>query len=390
MGIFLLIGCFFVTILIGWSLLKIISGRKSETALLVEASLAFGIGMGAVSLEMLIFYFFGLSLTLINLLLPWAPVVICGFIFSNKSIKPARGIPAGLTLFEKLLLAGIAFQLALIFFRAFLKPLESFDSIAMYAMKSKIIFLSGMIPRDFFTSITQRLPNPDYPLLLPLVEVWVYTFLGKISDLLVKAVFPSYLLSFLIIFYSLLKRVVSRKGALLFTFILATIPQFINFATVGYADIILAYYYSIGAIYLYLWIKERRTADLVISGIFSGFAVLTKNEGMMLFLVNIILLAWYLVKGFNRDLLKKAAIYAVIALMIAGPWLIIRSSNGLENDLLKFKEMGPQRFFDTFKRLDRVPLILYEYQKQFFGPKKWNIVWIIFLALLAMNIKRSF
>jgi hypothetical protein len=38
--------------------------------------------------------------------------------------------------------------------------------------------------------------------------------------------------------------------------------------------------------------------------------------------------------------------------------------------------------------IKRIPLILYEYQRQFFGPKKWNIIWIIFLLSFIFNIKR--
>ncbi|MEE8359807.1 MAG: glycosyltransferase family 39 protein [Candidatus Omnitrophota bacterium] len=390
MEISLLLVCFFVTITIGWSVLNLVLREKGGAVLLEGLSLSFGIGMGAVAIEMLIFYFLRLPLSLINLVLPWIPVALCSFIFSKRTITLNSGARAKLTLFEKLLLAGIVFQVALVFFRAFLKPLESFDSIAMYAMRSKIIFLGGMIPRDFFTDITLRIPNPDYPLLLPLVEVWIYTFLGSINDLLVKAVFPAYLLSFLVIFFSLLKRVISRTGAFLFTFILATIPQFVNFATVGYTDIILAYYYSIGMIYLFLWMKGRKTGDLVIAGLFSGFAAFTKNEGIMLFFVNIILLLLYFVKNLDREMLKKAAVYVLVVALIAAPWAFIRFSNGLENDLLKFKEMGAERFVDIFKRLDRIPVILYEYQKQFFGPKKWNIVWILFLGLFVLNIKRAF
>jgi hypothetical protein len=389
MKILLLIGCVAATMLIGWSVVNIIFARSERPSFLEKLALSYGMGIGLIALEMLLFYFFKWQLTVLNIVLPWIPVAIFSLSFlkrrSQTSVKEDR-----LSLFEGFLFAGISFEVILAFFRAFLKPLESFDSIAMYAMRSKIIFLNGMIPADFFSNITLKLPNPDYPLLVPLAEVWVYTFLGGLNDLLVKAVFPMYLLSFLLIFFFILRRFLSRKGALLFTFILATIPQFARFATIGYTDIILAYYYSIGLIYLFIWMKGGRRQDLILSGIFSGFAIFTKNEGVALFLVNLILLCLFLARNLNRDTLAKASVFIMVTLLIAGPWLIIRSANNLENDLLQFSDMGFRRVVDTFGRLDRIPIILYEFQKQFFGPKKWNLVWILFLALLFINIKRAF
>ncbi|MDB4349443.1 glycosyltransferase family 39 protein [Omnitrophica bacterium] len=393
MEIILLLVCFAVTILIGWSLLGIVFYKSGDLFLFERLSLSYGMGMGAVGLEMLLFYFFKLQFSILNLLLPWIPVVIFSVFSLKAKPLPLIGQRRRLSLFERFLLAGISFEVILAFFRAFLKPLESFDSIAMYAMRSKIMYLSRMIPPNFFSEITPRLPNPDYPLLVPLAEVWVYTFLGSLNDLLVKAVFPMYFLSILVIFFFLLRRFISRSGAFLFTFLLATIPQFNRFATVGYTDLILAYYYSVGMIYLFLWMKEKRLQILLLAGIFCGFAIFTKNEGMVLYIVDLILLAIFLLCSLKRQrlkLLREATVFILTALLIAGPWLGIRLFNNLQNDLLQFSDMGAERFMGVFKKLDRIPVILYEFQKQFFGPKKWNLVWILFLALLVSNIKKSF
>lgn len=393
MEVILLVICLAATMLIGWSLLSIIFRGSNILSSLERLALSYGLGIGAVALEMLVFYFFKVRFTILNLFLPWIPVIAFGLISFGARTSVSIGRRTRWSFFEKFLLAGISFEVILAFFRAMLKPLESFDSIAMYAVRSKIIYLSGMIPSNFFSEITLNHPNPDYPLLVPLSEVWVYTFLGGLNDLLVKIIFPVYFLSFLVIFFFLLRRLVSRRGALLFTFLLATIPQFNHFATVGYTDLVLAYYYSIGSIYLFLWMKTNKMSLLMLAGVFTGLAVLTKNEGMVLGLINIILLGLFFLKNFSKRRFKlfgQAAVFVIIAVLISTPWLAIRTVSQLDNDVIQARDMSMERFVGIFKKLDRVRVILYEFQKQFFGPKKWNLIWIVFLSLLVLNIKRSF
>ena len=70
--------------------------------------------------------------------------------------------------------------------------------------KAKIIYLAGGINKSFFTDIAANFQgaHADYPLLIPLSEAWVYTFLGSFNDILAKAIFPCFYLSFIFVFYA--------------------------------------------------------------------------------------------------------------------------------------------------------------------------------------------
>jgi len=384
--------CLAVTVLIGYSLLVIILHRSDALSVAERLSLSYGVGIGAAALQMFIYYFLNIPYTIINLLVFWAPVVAVGLLLPRRTAQPA-GPKSRLSLFEKFLMGGIALEVILAFLRAFLKPLEAFDSVAMYAIRSKIIFASGMIPGDFFTNMTLRWPNPDYPLLLPLAQVWVYTFLGGLNDLAVKVLFPSYFLSFLAGFYFLLKRFVSRRESLIFTFILASIPQVNRFATNGYTDLILAYYYSIGVMLLLLGMKDKMIQRMVWGGLFLGFAAFTKNEGIALLAITAIVSIPYILIYLKRrgaKTMRQAVLSLAIAFIAISPWLWTRARYGLDNDVLKLHGALPERIIGIFGHLDRIPIIMYEFQKQFFGPKKWNIVWIIFFLLFLANIRKSF
>jgi hypothetical protein len=393
MGPILLVLAVTVTALIGWGIANMISDRTRLFSFKEKLALSYGLGMGAITLEMLIFHIFGVPFGRMDILmLPLAALAVSAIFFGRNTLPaPKRSEP--LSFLEKVLAAGISLEVLLAFLRASLKPLESFDSVAMYAIRSKIIYLNGMIPHNFFSEITLNYPNPDYPLLVPLAEAWIYTFLGSLNDLLVKMIFPMYFVSFLAVFYFILRRYVSRRNSLVFTFLLATIPQFNRFAALGYTDLVFAYYHSIGTLYLFVWMKENRTRMLGLAAIFTGLAVFTKNEGIALCLVNLSLLVIYALfspRGEKARLARYASIYFLIVLIVSGPWLALRAANGLENDLLEFGAMSARSVAGSFANPDRIMLILYEYQKQFFGPKKWNIVWILFLAGLFLRFKRAF
>jgi len=155
----------------------------------------------------------------------------------------------------------------------------------------------------------------------------------------------------------------------------------------GYAEILVSFYYCASAFYLFLWIKNKQKTALVLSFICSALTLWTKTEGLMLLCVNCAVIATYLS-------LSKLQHWRVIlqylgccgALLIAYLAFIKFSGVGVhamasEHSLLNV----PVRLIQN---IDRLGAILYEYQKHIFGPKKWNMIWIIFSALTISQIHK--
>lgn len=382
-----------LTTLIGWSILRLVLYRERRP-FVEEIALSYGIGMGAIALEFVLFWFINIRPTLINILLPW--LVLLSFLFfirrGSLQITPFNQERQRYSLFEKFLFFGITLEVLVSFFRALIKPLESYDSIAIYAIRAKIFYEAGGIPRDFFSKITNGFPNSGHPLMVPLAENWVYTFLGGLNDFLVKIIFPLYLAALLIIFYFALKEFFDRKKALLFTFILATIPQFNRFSSIGYADFILPFYFTASFLYLFRWMKDKRTRFLILSALFMGLSCWTKMEGWALFLITLLVFLLCIVLNLKVEKkgIFKLCIFSLVVLLIGGPWILLINTMQLENEAFQFRSFGFKRFVSSFFNFDRCPRIAYEFQKQFFGPKKWNIIWIVFLALFVLNLKSVF
>lgn len=387
-----------VTTLIGFGIICLIPFKNKISLLTERLFLSYGIGVGFISLEMLLFYLLGMKFSLTNILAPWAMLLIINLLIYFKGrkkiiIDKTTGMnPEGSGFLKIFLTLGITFEVFYAFFRAFIKPMEAYDAIAIYAIKAKAFYLASSIPQDFFYNLALFLPHPDYPLNIPLAETFVYLFLGSLNDQLVKIIFPLFFVGILGILYSGIRRFASNAYALLFTFILASIPQFSSYAANGYLDIVLAYYYFASALFLFLWFKNVRDYQfLLVSGIMAGLAAWTKNEGSMYCVINIVLIAIYLLENRANVTIRKSIIYLcgyifVVLILLSG-WLWIKTSAHLVNDEIDLARLNP---YNLSGQYSRIWPIIYEFQKQFLGPKKWNIVWIIFIFLLLGGIKRAF
>jgi 4-amino-4-deoxy-L-arabinose transferase-like glycosyltransferase len=272
--------------------------------------------------------------------------------------------------------------------------MESYDSVAIWGLKGKAIYLAGGIPLGLLKNANYLTAHPDYPLLVPIQEAVFYFISGCLRDAAAKAIFPMYYLALIFVFYFVLKTLFERKQALIFTFILGTVPQIANYATNGYADLVVAFYYSAGFFFIYLWFSERDMKFIPLSALFSAMGAWTKNEGIPLALLNLAVLAAGIFsaelrrdKKIFRDALKGLFFYAAILALFTLPWEAFKAYHGLKGDLATAETFSIPRAIINLKR---IPVILYEYQKQLFGFKKWNIVWALILVSFVFNFKKAF
>jgi len=201
-----------------------------------------------------------------------------------------------------------------------------------------------------------------------------------LNDQLVKVIYPLYFIAILVLLYCAIRRFASQTYALLFTFILASIPQFNAYAANAYLDLPLAFYCFAAALFLFKWFEDDRKARfLVISAVMAGLAGWTKNEGLLYCSVGILLI---LISGKIRGVV----LYTVIIALILAPWIYIKKVYGLVNTDVGEIGLNP---IGLLKQIGKLGPIFYEFQRQVFGPKKWNIFWIAALAAFILNFRKS-
>ena len=397
----LIIG-FAATCLVGWNIVFWLLKRDRSFALPEILAFSYILGLGAITLELLFYSLLKIPFSIKWVLLPWVFILPVNLFFYHKIApfgkegvgKSAEGGSASggkKDLFERFLIAGIIFQVLYAFFKALIRPEDSFDSIGNFAFKAKMFFIEGRVPYDLFLNKAMDIQHADYPLFVPLSQVWMSMFIGSWNDLLVKAIFPMFLVSLLVIFYYALKRVIGPKWALISTFLLLTIPHFLNYATIGYADFALIMFYTASFLYLFLWISYRRENKyLILAALFSVLSLWAKNEGALLSLVNILLLALFLWLE-RREMAKNEwfGIFYFIGIVctLEALWFVFIHKIGLSNEFINKETLKFSVFIDN---LDRIPLVLYDCQKHIFGPKKWNISLLVFVAGLIFYFKKAF
>jgi len=392
---------------IGYSLTYLVLGEESKSNWWEKIALSYGIGAGFLSLEMFLISLVGVPLTFGYIIIPWIPFLFFSIWKSKgkvlrwvpplnlKGISQPRSTTGNtrkklFSVLEKIMWAVIFFEIFSVFFAALIKPIFHWDPFVCWSFKAKIFFVDQTIRFDFFHDVTKDFTFPDYPLLVPLTETWLFNSMGEWNDALVKVIFPLYYVCLLIIFYSALRRSISRMGSVLFTLFLATIPRVLYYSSAGYAEIPLAYYYSVSVIFLFLWMNHGNKEYLPISAIFAGFAGWTKYEGQILLLVILFLLVVFLLFHLPAQLREKVRcllIFLGIVILILGPWMVFKRFIGLHSEVVTSSTLNLSWMT---AHLGRLRPLGYAFLKTMLDTDKWNILWFALILATILFWKRTF
>jgi hypothetical protein len=361
--------------------------------------------MGVVTWVMQILSFARIKFTPLNLLVPIA-VVALTLILTALRGSPGGDLPKpypmadppikrGRSLrdmwVEALLIVLITIQVILTVTLSLLTPIEAFDAVAIWGLKAKATFVAQGIPTEFLLdqSYYNYAYHPDYPLLVPLAQSYCCFLSDRFDEYVSKLIFPGFWLGCLLSMGIAGERFgLSRRERLGLMFLLAAIPFYSSQTTTGYADVILAYYFGTGTLFLYWWVRDERLADLVLSSLLLGFAGMTKNEGLALGLICWLVMVAFTIRDSRRASIKArwmlCGLYFLIQLAVQLPWFMYRVYFHLSNDVVNMDALSASLHWSTLKRLGP---ILYQYQTQIFGVRNWNFIWITLLIILVLRGK---
>ena len=289
-------------------------------------------------------------------------------------LKPFQGM----ILLEKLLLAGMVLQTAWIVFLVLPLPVHSHDAVANYALKARIFYFNGGIPAGFFSWPEAAVAHPDYPLFLPLLMTWIYEFIG-FNDLWINVIMPVIYAAFLLLFYGLIKNFFSRTYSMLVVFLLATLPQLADYATLIHADLVLAVFVTCAFIYFMLYVRTMDRAHLALSSVLFGFSLWVKNEAVVFVSAFVLALSVFTLRQSGKSRGKAGSTAGILTALgliavIAAPWFAVKAAAGAVNSDINLAELTAARIWRNVKD---IPILLDLFQQQVFGPKKWNIFWIL-------------
>jgi Dolichyl-phosphate-mannose-protein mannosyltransferase len=262
-------------------------------------------------------------------------------------------------------------------------PLSYWDSWTTWGFKARMFALGGP-PRSYFQDGYTSFGHPDYPLNLPLAESALLRLPGPLGLPLAGLLGPACLLALLLLIYAGLSRVYGRSVAALAAGTLAWVPDLAHWAAMGYADVPLAMYVGAAALYLLLWWRQRRLVDALLMGLLAGGAVWTKNEGMLI--AALLVLVYAGGEVLRRDAHMAAWLWSSARLVLAVlavplPWLLFKATTDpIGSD---YRPLTPALFITHVGRLPTIVLLV---GREMLDLTHWSLFWVALAGLPVVMV----
>jgi hypothetical protein len=273
-----------------------------------------------------------------------------------------------------------------IYYTATKHPYGQWDAWGMWNLKTKFFITSANPWEDVLHRLSEH-THPDYPLLLPFLNIWGMSFCGH---------YDFHIPFFTAILFTILTTLAIFNGLKLFiprpaSFLAATIfmanPYAAFWATAQYADIILAFFFTIAIILLWLTLKTQSLDIAKLLAIMLGFAAFTKNEGLLLTLLLVLstLLSMHLFK--KPSFTIESASWLIRWLIIGCvPVIIFKIFFAPSNaDILPFLSLANTELFNA----EKLGFIIMSFFKEIID-QRWSYVWIFILILFFSKIRAFF
>jgi hypothetical protein len=268
---------------------------------------------------------------------------------------------------------------------ALAEPLVEWDALAIWGFKARVLLHEPISASTYFTDLSRAYSHLDYPLLWPLAMTWVWAWVGWADLDAVKVLAPALLAAIAATGYGLLRRRHDRTTALVFTAVLVGLPMTLSQTARLAADAPLAFFAMATFFCWYLWLVEDDTDALRVSGVLAGGMALTKNEGLGLLAVLLVLTATAIVWPWRPRRARQAAAWIVLTpLIVAGSWLLFRARIPKVHEDYGSR-INPAVFLGN---LDRVPEVLRHSLSYFGDVSSWLVFWPLLTIGLLVTIRR--
>jgi hypothetical protein len=266
----------------------------------------------------------------------------------------------------------LAAQIAVVVWVALHETL-GWDGLVVWELKARLASLEGgSVPISYFSDPTRGWSHPEYPLLLPLTESWLYAWLGGPHQGYAKIIFALFCSVALGLLYSGASRLSGHTwrglvpGLLLFFVPMAVVGE--GSATSGYADFPLAVFYLGSAIYLAEYLETGERGALALAGALAALLPWVKQEGVILWLCAAVLI---IAKG-----IRSRALWPTFTAILPGALLFLGWRTFLAQvsapQLRDFESLSATNLWLNLGRIrDLAQWLLVE----FTNSERWSLLW---------------
>jgi len=286
-------------------------------------------------------------------------------------------LPTPSNLVEWLLAGTVVFEIAVLFFASF-KHTLGWDGLLNWEIKARYGFLNGgVIPLSYYSSAGRGFTHPEYPLGIPLTELWLYLWMGEPHQFWVKIIFPLFYAAGAGLLALLVARLSGKRWlGLLIAALFPLVPS-ISAApggiVVGYVDVPLGVFYLAALGYLLCWFRKDDFSSIAGFAACNAFLPWIKSEGVILCFVLALL-------GLLLGLLKRRAAPLLISIaptvfIIVGWRVYLRLVHIFPHS--DFVRPSFSLLKDNAGRLREIFRVLFVELSE---PAHWSIFWLLAAA----------
>lgn len=253
----------------------------------------------------------------------WGAACIAGFALIARAVPSARQAGIGRpTWADRFGVNALALIAAAIVFNGAFWPFSRPDALGIYRPAALAMWQTGTLEPLIGAESLYR----TYPVGVPLLYTAAYVTSGWENEYAAKALSSLLAVGSLAAVALLGQEVGGRRTGLLAALLLAWMPAFPRWASSGYVDLPMAFYFTLAALFTARFWRTGKLVDALLAGVMVGVAAFVKNAGLLaIALVIPALLAapWWAAPTEKRwPRLGYAVAGALCALAIAGPWYV--------------------------------------------------------------------
>jgi len=315
--ILVICACFAATPWAAWLLAK--NPRHDGRWLTLTLGLA--LSVGALTLVMFWESLLGLPLSLPAVTLPYAALALAGWVVRRKSNRTPLPSPQPWRGREKQAAKWVAGIILLavsgaVLFNAVYWPFYRPDAVAIYAETAhQMTELRALVPLIGRDSLYRA-----YPVLVPLAYTYTYLASGWENEYLAKLIPALLSLGCLPVVYTFGRALRGSTAGWLSAGLLALTPMFPRWASSGYVDLPMAFFYALAALFAWRLWQTGHWTDALLAGLMMGLAAFTKNAALL----GILFLGVWLTAALVRRRIgwQWAVLSLAACALVAAPWYV--------------------------------------------------------------------
>lgn len=285
------------------------------------------------------------------------------------------------------LLGGLLILEFLVLVAASLRTSLGFDGLFNFEMKARLMFehTAGRLPLAYLSDASRAWSHPQYPLMVPFAELWVYTWLGRVDHTAVKILFPLFYFSLVAIMCGFVRRMAGMRVALAVGVATGLMPPFtvLPGAASGYADVPLAAAIAGAVSFTAFTLRTGNPEAVTLAGVLLAIATWTKSEGALLAgCVGIAGAGLLHLRGSASIPFRRSSALIWIPAAAATPWIVVQARYGIPAS--DFLSVSVANVAANFNRLPAIGDLVV---RELLRPGHWGLVWPAWGIAIVLAIR---